>query len=191
VNTKHCVECHEHKQLTEFYKHSGMVDGVYNKCKLCQRGVQRVWYDINKKTHLSNVANWKKQHSETVQVQQQKYRDDNRDHINERMRASRINNPELFSIQSKKYYYANKEVYRQNAVRRRLIVKAATPKWADFSKMRQIYKQAHQLTEDTGIAYEVDHIVPLNNLLVCGLHCDTNLQILTADANRHKGNHYS
>lgn len=43
-------------------------------------------------------------------------------------------------------------------------------------------------TSATAIPWEVDHIVPLNNDLVCGLHCEANLQVIPAIANLSKNN---
>lgn len=37
---------------------------------------------------------------------------------------------------------------------------------------------------------EVDHIIPLNHPLVCGLHCPANFQYLTREANRKKSNYF-
>jgi 5-methylcytosine-specific restriction endonuclease McrA len=53
-----------------------------------------------------------------------------------------------------------------------------------------IYRQAKKLTQKTGILHEVDHIIPLQNHLVCGLHVENNLQILTREQNRKKFNHF-
>lgn len=62
------------------------------------------------------------------------------------------------------------------------------PTWANREHIKQIYIKARELTILTGIKHEVDHIIPSNHPLVCGLHVENNLQILTEEANIQKGN---
>lgn len=64
----------------------------------------------------------------------------------------------------------------------------ATPRWADFKAITQIYARSIFLTEALGEPYQVDHIVPLNSSLVCGLHWEENLQVISADENALKSN---
>ena len=45
-------------------------------------------------------------------------------------------------------------------------------------------------TKTTGITYSVDHIVPLKNPLVCGLHVPWNMQIVTLEGNLKKSNNW-
>ena len=78
---------------------------------------------------------------------------------------------------------------RLNAIKRQKRV----PVWVDIcahEKMRNIYKQAKQLTRSTGIKYHVDHILPLNGKLVSGLHVPENLQVLPAKDNCSKHNRF-
>tara|TARA_R110000787_G_C13344760_1_gene438539 strand:+ start:43 stop:504 length:462 start_codon:yes stop_codon:yes gene_type:complete len=49
---------------------------------------------------------------------------------------------------------------------------------------RPVYAEARRLTKETGILHHVDHIKPLNK---GGLHCQTNIQVLTATENQVKG----
>lgn len=65
------------------------------------------------------------------------------------------------------------------------------PPWANKAAIRKIYQEARQLTISTGIKHEVDHIIPSNHPLVCGLHVETNLQILTEHENITKSNYFS
>lgn len=62
------------------------------------------------------------------------------------------------------------------------------PPWADKKAIQSIYIKARYLTKKTGIRHEVDHIIPSNHPLVCGLHIESNLQILTEDENIKKSN---
>jgi hypothetical protein len=64
----------------------------------------------------------------------------------------------------------------------------ATPAWADKDKIRMFYTVAKQMTINTGIPHEVDHIIPINHPLVCGLHVENNLRILTDEENLLKSN---
>ena len=106
-------------------------------------------------------------------------------------------------IRSKRFYENNKHrqkelnvkwksenrniVYASNQ-KRRSAKKQAIPKWSDFEKINQIYADSILISEMTSIKHHVDHIVPLNSKIVCGLHCECNLEIITAKSNLEKGN---
>jgi hypothetical protein len=67
----------------------------------------------------------------------------------------------------------------------------ACPKWVDMDAMLAIYAEAHRITRETGIKHDVDHIIPLQSDIVCGLHVPWNLQILTKSDNVRKSNRLS
>lgn len=62
--------------------------------------------------------------------------------------------------------------------RRRRREARATPPWTDRKAIRAKYDEAKRLSKLTGEAYTVDHIVPLDGKLVCGLHVDWNLRVV-------------
>lgn len=73
---------------------------------------------------------------------------------------------------------------RRNAITARRQAKKirATPKWAELNLIANVYRQAALR------GWHVDHVVPLNSRLVCGLHCWANLQVLAPSENCSKGN---
>lgn len=58
------------------------------------------------------------------------------------------------------------------------------PKWVDLAALKEVYAACPD-------GMEVDHIIPLHNKLVCGLHVPWNLQYLTPSENRRKGNTFN
>lgn len=75
----------------------------------------------------------------------------------------------------------------QLSARRALQIKA-TPKWSNLGDIKTLYEGAEYLTRLTGIVWHVDHVMPLRNKQVCGLHVYENLQLLTATDNLRKSN---
>lgn len=74
--------------------------------------------------------------------------------------------------------------------RRRLLHQCATPTWRDRSKIQEIYAERDRLNKKGEDKYHVDHIIPIQGKYVCGLHVDTNLQVISAIENIKKGNTY-
>ena len=135
--------------------------------KLCRKGLHQ--YPENKKTcpecHKNSKHEWYKVNKERVKESSQKWRKANlvcaKEH--ERKKQKKV----------KERYAAEQQ---------------ATPSWANKKLIKQIYGQRNLLNSLGGDKYEVDHIYPLNNDFVCGLHIETNLQIIKAKENLCKSN---
>lgn len=81
-------------------------------------------------------------------------------------------------------YLKNKGRYYLNNAKRRAVCLQATPSWLsqeDLDKMKAMFANRPK-------GYHVDHIVPLNSPVVCGLNVPWNLQYLLAYDNLVKGN---
>lgn len=66
----------------------------------------------------------------------------------------------------------------------------ARPIWADRRALRAFWLLSMQRTAETGIQHSVDHIVPLIHPMVCGLHCEANLQVIPLAENIRKCNNW-
>lgn len=98
----------------------------------------------------------------------------------------RAENPERAAQAVTNSRNAKPEKYRAmrnaQAMKRLAKLRGAIPAWADISKIRKFYELAAKTDS------HVDHIVPLVSNIVCGLHCEDNLQILSDKENTKKGN---
>ena len=92
--------------------------------------------------------------------------------------------------QAARIYYYKRKQYRHVENRRRLekFSRVATEKGRE--KLKRLKLEAQLLTIDTGVKYEVDHIIPLINKIVCGLSVPANCQVITKDANRRKSSRF-
>lgn len=130
----------------------------------------------------------------------------NKERIRERRLLWQRNNKTRLYALSKEYKEANPEktkaLYKAAKVRRRTKATAeerarqarkikAQPAWVCCKELQAIYEQCRRVSEMIGIVYQVDHIVPLQGKLVCGLHVPWNLQIIPAWANLQKGNRFN
>jgi hypothetical protein len=102
----------------------------------------------------------------------------------------RAANPEKRKEIALKWRQSNPEKNSAYATVRRTFKRRAVVKWADPMAIRALYLEAKRLTAETGITHHVDHVVPLNHSLVCGLHCESNLQVLPKRDNLSKGNRW-
>lgn len=177
MDMKSCAKCRELKPHSEFHKSSKHRCGLKSSCKDCRRSEDpgasaraRKYYLENKVKVLANVKDYAKRRPEIAIAAQKKW------------------------IAKNGYVYQgiwsknNPGKVNAGTAKRRKSARKATPSWADSSAMDLIYIKARALTDETGVSYHVDHIVPLQGKTVCGLHCEANLQVIPAAENLAKFN---
>lgn len=109
---------------------------------------------------------------------------------NEKCKTCRLASKQKPIVLKIRYIKYRAQKNAQDGKRRALKVNAMV-KWADKNRIKEIYKEAIELTNKTGLLYEVDHIIPLTHKLVCGLHVENNLQVIPKSENRRKSNKFT
>lgn len=173
-DTKVCTGCGTLKPISEYHTQSSERSGKRPKCKVCSNSSPRKNPYDNKKYYLRKKE-WENLNKDKVKG----YRD------------ARLVDPIKREAKLKKvkdYKRLHTDLVNADTAKRRATKLEATPIFADDIKIKALYKQASDLTKSTGVKYHVDHIVPLRSTLVCGLHWEGNLQIITAEENMKKGN---
>ena len=146
----------------------------WSTAKFCSRFCQKTSW---------RVANIKKTPSKAVCVHCQVEYGTTREHIQKFC---------SFSCQQKHNSNKNPQWAANRKIRRRVKFDKAIYYGTDRElynfAIKEIYSLAKERTQLTGIPWEVDHIIPINSKLVCGLHTPCNLQVIPARHNRLKSN---
>jgi len=160
MSVKKCSKCKEEKPVDHFNNQTRSKDGKRSDCRACQRLIKVAYYYKHRDRLITDAKNWSSENPERVR----------QNDINKR-----INNPAL---------------YTAIRAKRRAAKLQATPAWADQKAITAIYAEARRLQETLGIPMHCDHIIPLQGELVCGLHVETNLQVIPAPLNLRKSNKF-
>lgn len=159
-----CPRCNEDKLISDFYSAPLRKTGFSYYCKKCQ--------SIQSKQNYFNKL-------DTKQAQMREYHSKNKKELNEKSK-----------IRGKAWREANKEKNCAKAARYRAKKIQAIPLWADAEEIQMYYGVAKYLDWISGgfVKHHVDHIIPLQGNNVCGLHVQTNLQVLVDIHNLQKSN---
>lgn len=180
------------KEDEQYHKDSRRKNGRQNKCKQCKKELNSRNYIKNKDKIKARNRKWHKANPEKLAEINKRYRDNNKDVISKRFKKWRDSNLEHNLLKCREWKNDNREKIKEWRSNNKGLInhlnnkyraqkKNATPKWADLEKIKEVYLNRKE-------GYEVDHIIPLQNDKVCGLHVHYNLQYLTVNENRTKSN---
>jgi DNA-directed RNA polymerase subunit M/transcription elongation factor TFIIS len=164
INKKQCSNCKNILEYSHFSKDLTRKDGIRHVCKKCESIDKKLYREQNKLT----IVKYYQENKESILQKSKEYYLLNR--------LSILNN-------RRDYYIKNKYLFHNKNARYRATKLQATPNWANLITIKEIYRTCPP-------GYHVDHIVPLKGKLVCGLHCEFNLQHLPASENLSKGNRF-
>lgn len=192
-----CTTCKEEKEISCFYKKRNTHEAECKACKnsraKSRRAADPSIYARQRELEAKRLA----ENPEIAQAKKEYYAEyykKNQEQRNANTRMWYKNNPDKRLAIHQKWQRANPDVVRFHSNKRRAMKLKATPTWADSEWDQFVVAEAYHLAilreQATNTGWHVDHIVPLQSEFVCGLHCASNLQVITAFENISKNNRY-
>ena len=162
---KCCPRCQEHKPMDLFGVDRHNKDGLTNACAECRRVDRRKWYANNTEKARSTALSHYYRNRVAMLDANKCWRAQNSGHLSD-------------------YRKTRRPMMAQHSANRRAMQSKATPIWADKQAIVDAYM------ESAYFGMHVDHIVPINSEIVCGLHVFDNLQLLEKSENLSKQNRF-
>ena len=163
-----CVDCHAKKCIES-----------QRKWRAANPEKQQEYSKKYAAAHAESTKQWRALNKDRCADNQRKWNAKNRDRRNQLSNDWRIKNKAtMIALKAK----------------RRADILSRTPKWLtkdDMWLIKQAYEIAKLRTKVTGIAWQVDHVIPLRGRRVSGLHVPLNLQVVPMTVNLKKGNSYA
>jgi hypothetical protein len=173
---KICSKCKVEKPFEEFSKDKSKKEGYRNDCKYCFKEYYKKYYLENKNKLCEYQKLYYKENKNKVSEYKRQYKEENKDAL---------------SVYNKQYREENKDKILYLKSKRRAKKLQATPNWLTVEHLKSIerfYSISKEMELISGVKYHVDHIVPLQGDIVCGLHVPWNLQVIEASENLSKNN---
>lgn len=177
-----CRECSAELRIGENWTEARQRRHNYI-CGDCARAYAKAHYSENKHDYQAARSNWY---------------DANKGQIAAKAKADRENRPEIFADRARRHYEKHRDqllAYQRTYDRDHRDVKKAAKdqrryreqayaEGADKNLIAEFYRLSRSLTQRFGVAYHVDHIVPLSK---GGTHHQDNLVVMRGDLNLKKG----
>jgi hypothetical protein len=140
------------------------------------------------------IKEWQARNKDRCLETNRAWKQRNKEHCQAYFKEWAKSNPEVFAASHVKatesYRKRNTAAYSAYAAKRRALELKATPNWANLAAIEIEYKLSAWCSSVMGQQYHVDHIIPLKGKNVCGLHVESNLQVIPARVNQSKHNKF-
>lgn len=154
---------------------------------------QKAYAQRNREKAYQRVKEWRAANPDKKLEQDRRYAERYPERLVAKTQRWKARNPQSAAESSRKTRRKHAARVLANKAKYRATKLQATPRWLNKGHWFEIgcvylYRDA---LKRIGLDYHVDHIVPLQGKKVSGLHVPENLQVLPADRNRLKNNHYA
>lgn len=152
---------------------------------------KRRHYGINRDKVLESNRRYWGENRDKVAEQRRCYREESRDKVLDRERRWYKENRDKKMKSVRRYHEKNPHFKLARVAKRRAAKRERLPAW--FGELDQFVMQeaaalAAERTEQTGIEWHVDHMIPMQGRKCSGLHCADNIQVIPARLNLAKNN---
>ena len=201
---KQCSKCLAIKDINNFGKLASHKTGFDVCCKSCRSVKSKTYYIKNQEKIKNYIKEYSAKNKDIILAKKREYNKkrhkkkikDSEYSIKRKIQAKewRLKNPQKVKSYNKKYKIENKELC-ESIRGRRVSSKRSSSKIKLSEEQKNILSELHmkvkKLNKEAGyVKFHIDHILPLQHELVCGLHVPDNLQILTAKENSSKNNKF-
>jgi hypothetical protein len=159
-----CSICTLEKKKEDFPKAKTCVSGYRSYCRICKNKQTSSYYYKDKERHRQSADKWAQE---------------NQDKVREIKASWKKRNP----------VYTKADRAKRSAIKR-----SAEVLW-DIEFTNFVFEEAHHLRglrdASSGFKWHVDHVIPLQGKLVCGLHVWNNFAVIPAIINMRKNNKYA
>jgi len=164
ITIKACSSCRLFKPFDCFYKDAKRYDGLAGQCIDCNKASRQAYREANREKERIRNRDYGRRKAHIVRARVKRWR---KEHPGKERAKAKM-----------------RETQQINAC----------PPWARKGEVRQEiqrhYLHATWLEQVTGMSFHVDHITPLRNDFVCGLHVPANLMVLEASQNIEKSSYW-
>lgn len=212
--TKVCTLCRVEKPRSQFHPRPQRgPNAVRSRCIECVNGARkeqrrnaspedrasaletaRRWKRENREQNKASKRAWEAANPEKVKTYtqriQRKWREANVELARARVLASKRKKLEYYREQQRQIQKRDAHKYRAKYKVYMAAKRNAVPPWFDKALVEEAYHLAQLRGKATGFPWHVDHIVPLQSPIVCGLHSIENLQVIPGVLNLSKSNRY-
>ena len=188
---KRCGLCKRELPLTEFYTSVSQKSGYQTRCKDCCKREAKNWAERNPQRYRASRRKvqtaWRRRRGIAEATRRTP---EQRAELHRRQERERYaSETARIKARVQKWQLLNRDSVAARNAFRKAAKRKATPAWANRFFIQEAYHLAKLRERFLGGKWHVDHVVPLVHGLVCGLHCEDNLEVIPASVNCSKQNY--